>query len=154
MVKKLNEMKTQRVKTLINGEIKQNKCLFLAGICFIIYSMIEISDCIFLILILLNLVPNLYLQMGIIIPEIKQILTYQSFYFIPFFFSFTLMRIITTFGIFKNRLWGFYIGTISLILTMIMTLIFIPFGFFEIFFCTIILILLLVGYFEKTKIVN
>ncbi|MEJ2248170.1 MAG: hypothetical protein P8Y97_00755, partial [Candidatus Lokiarchaeota archaeon] len=43
--------------------IKNNKILYIAGFCFMIYSIIEISDCIFILLIALNLAPNLYLNM-------------------------------------------------------------------------------------------
>ncbi|MFX1570134.1 MAG: hypothetical protein ACFFCV_17390 [Promethearchaeota archaeon] len=139
---------------IIDESIKQNRYLFIAGICFLIYSIIEITDCIFLILIILNLAPNLYLSLGIIIPEIQQILGNQPIYFLPFFLSFTLMRAYATIGILKNILWGFYIGVISLILTMIMTILFMPFGFFELFCCTVILLFLLLGYFEKKPIVN
>ncbi|MFW9897396.1 MAG: hypothetical protein ACFFD7_16445 [Candidatus Thorarchaeota archaeon] len=117
-----------------------------------IYSLIEISDCVFLFLIIMNLAPNLYLNLGIIIPEIQQILANQPVYFLPFFLSFTFLRILATIGIFKNLIWGLYIGIISLILTMIMTLIFIPFGFFELFFCSIILILIFIGFYGKKPI--
>jgi len=137
----------------INKKIKENRYLFFAGICFMIYSLIEITDCIYLIFILMNLAPNLYLNMGIIIPVIRQILTNRPIFFLPFFLSFTLLRILSTIGIFKNFIWGFYIGVVSLILTMIMTLLFMPFGFFELFFCSIILVFLTIGFFGKKPII-
>ncbi len=140
--------------TGVDNKIKENKCLYSAGICFMIYSIIEISDCVFILLIVLNLVPNIYLDMGINIPQIQQLLKDQPISFLPLFISFTLMRIFATIGIFRNLIWGFYIGVISLGLTMILTMLFIPFGFLELFLCTIILILLVIGFFDKIPIIE
>ncbi len=152
-MKTTNTNKDSTSTRFINKNIKENRYLFFAGICFMIYSLIEISDCIYLIFIIMNLAPNLYLNMGIIIPVILQILTYQPIFFLPFFLSFTLLRILSTVGIFKNYIWGFYIGIVSLILTMLMTLLFMPFGFIELFFCCIILVLLIIGFFDKKPII-
>jgi hypothetical protein len=149
----INNSKDAVSNSSINKNVKINRYLFLAGISFAIYSIIEISDCIYLFLIIINIAPNLYLSMGINIPEIQHILLNQPIFFLPFFLGFTFLRLISTIGIFKNLLWGFYIGIVSLILTIIMDLLFIPFGFIEMCFCIIILILLIIGYFGKTPIV-
>ncbi len=135
--------------------IKNNKYLFTAGICFLIYSIIEISDCISIVLIALNLMPNLYLSMTLVnVMGIRTIMEEQPILLFPFFLSFTLMRIFSTIGILKNYMWGLYIGIFGLVLTMLLTMLFLPIGFFEIFFCTIILILLLIGYFGKKPILS
>ena len=112
---------------IVDKKIRDNRYLLSAGISFLIYTIIEVTDCIFLLLIVLKLAPNLYLNIGIIIPVTLQILTNQPIFFLPFFGSFTLMRIMSTIGILRNFLWGFYIGVISLILTMILTIFFILF---------------------------
>ncbi len=152
-MKPTNTNKNTSKKRFISNNIRDIWYLFCAGVCFMIYSLIEISDCIFLFLIIINVAPNLYLNIGIIIPVIRQILTNQPIFFLPFFLSFTLLRILSTVGIFKNYIWGFYIGIVSLILTMIMTLLFMPFGFIELFFCCIILVLLIIGFFGKKPII-
>ncbi|MFX0007718.1 MAG: hypothetical protein ACFFA7_13455 [Promethearchaeota archaeon] len=152
-MKTTNTNKNSKLNRFINNNIKENRYFLFTGIWFMIYSLIEISDCIYLCLIIINVAPNVYLNMGIIIPEIQQIMTDQPIYFLPFFLSFTLMRIISTIGIFKNYRWGFYIGCVSLILTMIMTLLFIPFGFIELFFCSIILVSLIIGFFGTKPII-
>ncbi|MHA1491031.1 MAG: hypothetical protein ACTSRI_15455 [Promethearchaeota archaeon] len=133
--------------------IRKNKYLFVAAISLLIYSLIECSDSIAIILIAFDIIPNIYLDFDIVIPEIRHILQTQPFYFIPLFWGFTLMRIVSTIGILKNLLWGFWIATLSLIITMILTILFLPFGFFEIFFCIIILILLIIGYCNKKPII-
>lgn len=136
-------------------KIKKNRYLYAAGICFLIYSVIEIIDCISLVLIALNLMPNLYLSLDLIGEgQFAQILEEQPILFFPFFLSFTLMRIFSCIGILKNRMWGFYIGLISLILTMLITIGFGPIGFFELIFCTLILFLLLIGYFGQKQIIT
>ncbi len=133
--------------------IKKNKYLFVAGLSLLIYSLIEVSDSIAILLIAFDIIPNIYLDFDIVIPEIRQVLQTRPFYFIPFFWGFTLMRIVSTIGIFKNLLWGFWIAIISLITTMILAILFLPFGFFELFFCIIILILLIIGYCNKKSII-
>ena len=146
---------TKNYNQVKNINIKRNKYLLSAAICFLIYSIIEITDCISIVLISFNIIPNLYIDMNLVVlSDIVSILKTQPIVFFPFFLSFTLMRILSTIGIFRNRLWGFYVGIMSLILTMILTMIFIPFGFFEFFICTIILILLLLGYFGQRPIIK
>lgn len=149
-----DKSRNSRNNKLFDVVIRKNTPLFLAGICFIIYSIIEILDCIYLLLILLDIVPNIYQDLGLAIPEIQNLLKNHPIYFLPFFISFTLMRIVASIGIFKNRLWGFYIGLYSLMLTMILTMMFIPIGMFELFFCSIIFILLFIGYYKEKPILS
>ncbi|MFW9901757.1 MAG: hypothetical protein ACFFDY_10795 [Candidatus Thorarchaeota archaeon] len=134
--------------------IRKNKWLFAASICMLCYSILELSDSIIIILMALNLIPNLYLIFEFNVPIIQQLLESQPLTLAPIFWAFTLMRVISTIGLFRNLLWGLYIGMISLILTMILTVLFLPFGSFELFACSIILILLVVGYFPNKPIIN
>lgn len=140
---------------MIDKNIRENKLLLIAGICMSIYSLIEMSDCLYLVLISLDLVPNIYSDIGInATNDVTFYLEHQPIFLLPFFLAFTGMRISSTIGIFKNRLWGFYIGIISLVITMILTMNFIPFGFLELFFCAILLILLFIGYLGDSTIIN
>jgi alpha-N-acetylglucosamine transferase len=136
---------------MIDANIKNNKYYYAAGLCFLVYSGIELVDCVYIFLISFNIVPNIYLDMGIVMSEIQNLIKYQPIVFFPFFVSVTLLRLVSGIGIIKNRLYGFYMGIISLTTTMILTVFFIP---FEIFFCTIILILLLVGRFGKETLID
>lgn len=135
--------------------IKKNKWLYAASLSMLCYSILEMSDSIIVLLMTLNLVPNFYLIFEFNVPMIQQLLETQPLTLAPVFWSFTLMRVVSTIGLFKNRLWGLYIGLISLILTMILTvLLFLPVGGFELLGCTIILILLIVGYYDNKLIIN
>lgn len=135
--------------------IKKNKWLYAASLSMLCYSILEMSDSIIVLLMTLNLVPNFYLIFEFNVPMIQQLLETQPLTLAPVFWSFTLMRVVSTIGLFKNRLWGLYIGLISLILTMLLTvLLFLPVGGFELLGCTIILILLIVGYYDNKLIIN
>ncbi len=147
-------MKSKKSKFKVHENIIKNKYLLIVAICFLIYSIIETLDCASLLLISFNLIPNIYLSWNLInVKEVHVILENQPILFFPFFLSFTLMRIFSTIGILKNLSWGLYLGFISLILTMIFTTLFMPLGFFELLFCTILLIFLLMGYFGEKKII-
>ncbi|MFW9939309.1 MAG: hypothetical protein ACFFD5_16830, partial [Candidatus Thorarchaeota archaeon] len=119
--------------------IKKNKWLFVASICMLFYSILELSDSVIIILMALNVIPNLYLVFEFNVPIIQQLLESQPLTLAPIFWAFTLMRVISTIGLFRNLLWGLYLGLISLILTMLLTVLFLPFGSFELLACSIIL---------------
>ena len=132
-------------------KIKENKYLFIASLLMLLYSLLEIADCIAIILIVFNIIPNLYIELSI--PIIQQLLENQLLSLAPFFWGFTIMRIISTIGLFKNLLWGFWIGLVSLLITMILTILFLPYGGFELLGCAIIFILLVMGYCKDRPII-
>ena len=134
--------------------IRNNKYLFSASISMLIYSILEIIDSIVIILMALNLIPNLSLVLKFYVPIIQQLLESQPLTLAPIFWAFTLMRVISTIGLFKNLLWGFWIGLISLTISMILAIIFLPFGALELLACSIILILLIVGFYGNQLIIK
>lgn len=140
-------------KLIRNSEIRENRYLYISAICMMVYAFIEISDCIAIVLISFGWIPNLYLAMNLTFQEIALLLETQPYSFIPFFFAFTLLRIISTIGLFKNREWGLWIGISGLLLTMILTILFLPFGSFELFLCAILLCIMLIGRFNKKKLI-
>ena len=134
--------------------ISNNKCIFAASISMLIYSTLEIIDSIIIVLILANLIPNLSLVLNFYVPIIQQLLESQPLTLAPIFWAFTLMRVISTIGLFKNLIWGFWIGVISLIISMILAIIFLPFGALELLACSVILILLIVGFCDNQTIIK
>jgi len=125
--------------------IKQNKSLFIGAFSMLVYSIFELIDCFFVLLIISNIIPNFYLYLDYSFLEIKLLLQSNLIYFLPMFFGFTLMRWLSTIGLFKNKLWGYQIGVISLLITLGYTILFLPIGFFEFLACVIILSLLIIG---------
>ena len=134
--------------------IRNNKYLFAASISMLIYSILEITDSIVIILMAVNLIPNLSLVLEFYVPIIQQLLESQPLTLAPIFWAFTLMRVISTIGLFKNLLWGFWIGIISLTISMIIAIIFLPFGALELLACSVILILLIVGFCDNQPILK
>ena len=134
--------------------IKNNKSLFVASILMLIYSVLEMADSIVILLMILNLVPNLLLIFNFEVQLIQTLLESQPLSLAPIFWAFTLMRVVSAVGLFKNRLWGFWIGIINLIVTMILSIMFVPFSSFELLACSVILILLVVGYFKKKPLIE
>ena len=120
----------------------------------LIYSILEIIDSIIIILMAVNFIPNLSLILKFYVPIIQQLLESQPLILAPIFWAFTLMRVISTIGLFKNLLWGFWIGLISLTISMILAIIFLPFGALELLACSIILILLIVGFYGNQPIIK
>ena len=105
-------------------------------------------------MIILGIVPNFSTSLYLAFPEMKEIFVSQPIYLIPMVLSFTLMRIFATIGLFKNRLWGFWIGILCLTMTMIWDILIIPIGFFELLGCVFISMVLLIGYFGDTFLIK
>ena len=132
-------------------KIKENKYLYVASISMLLYSLLEIADSIAIILIGFNIIPNIYVEWGI--PVIQQLLETQPLSLAPLFWAFTIMRTVSAIGLMKNLLWGFWIGMGSILITMILTMLFLPIGTFELLGCAIIFILLVIGYCKDRPII-
>jgi len=132
-------------------KIKENKYLYIASISMLVYSLLEITDSIAILLIAINIIPNIYIDWGI--PAIQQLMETQPLSLAPLFWAFTMMRVVSAIGLMKNLLWGFWIGMGSIILTMILTILFLPIGTLELLGCAIIFILLVVGYCKDKPII-
>jgi len=135
-----------------NSGIKENRYLYISAFCMLFYALIELSDCIAIILISFGWLPNIYLVMNLTFPNIALLLENQPYAFIPFFFAFTLLRVVSTIGLFKNREWGFWIGILGLGLTMLLSILFLPFGSIELLLCAILLCIMLIGKFKDKKL--
>jgi len=132
-------------------KIKENKFLYVAAISMLLYAILEITDSIAIILIAVNIIPNLYIGWGV--PIIQQLLTTQPLSLAPLFWAFTMMRVVAAIGLMKNLLWGFWIGMGSILITMILTMLFLPIGTIEVLGCAIIFILLVIGYCKDKPII-
>jgi hypothetical protein len=134
-----------------NSEIRKNKYLYFTAICLLFYSILETGDCITITLISLKLVPNIYINF--VFGEIGVLMQNTPYVFIPFFVAFTSMRFISAIGLFKNREWGYWIALYSTILTMILTILFLPIGSYELFMCSILLCTLIIGKYGKQSLI-
>ena len=135
-----------------NSGIKENRYLYISAFCMLFYAFIELSDCIAIVLISFGWLPNIYLVMNLTFPNIALLLENQPYAFIPFFFAFTLLRVVSTIGLFKNREWGFWIWIVGLVLTILLSILFLPFGSIELLLCAILLCMMLIGKFKDKKL--
>ena len=134
------------MKLSIDPNIKRKKPLLIATWGFIIYGIIEITDCIAIVLIALKLVPNFYsTPIALAFAPIQTIVETRPGFLIFMFIAFTGMRLTAAFGLMKNRLWGFWVAAMSLIFTILFCLILLPWGFIESFVCMGLLTTLIVG---------
>jgi hypothetical protein len=134
-------------------KVRENKYLYVASIGMLLYALIEITDSIAIVLIAFHLIPNLYLAFNLSIPFMQQLIETQPLSLAPFFWAFTTMRIVSTIGLFKNLLWGFWIGMGSILITMILTILFLPIGAFELLGCAMLFILLVMGHCKDKTII-
>jgi hypothetical protein len=105
-----------------------NKPLKLAFAILILYCFIEIIDSVAIVLIYLQVIPNLYDSIELIFPAVQNIIYNFPQYMIPVYWTFTLLRIAALIGLWKNRMWGIYSGIIGSIITMFVSLAILPFG--------------------------
>ncbi|MHA1377607.1 MAG: hypothetical protein ACTSRG_04390 [Candidatus Helarchaeota archaeon] len=134
-------------------KFENNKLLLITSFMLLIYSFIEIMDSICLPLIVMGLIPNFYAESGILGLKFTLEIILNPEFFLPFFWSFTLMRVISTIGMFENKLWGFWSAICSSIITIFCSMWFFPFDSYELLVCSIILTLLIIGYFGDAQII-
>ena len=65
-----------------------------------------------------------------------------------------VIRIIGAIGLWKNRMWGLILSIINCILTMALMMFMLPAGIMDGVLACSALVLILIGYFDKKKIVN
>ncbi|MEJ2249651.1 MAG: hypothetical protein P8Y97_08330 [Candidatus Lokiarchaeota archaeon] len=140
---------------MIDKKIRANYPLFLSGIIMLVYSILEIGDCIIFTFMIVGILPNFYLMIGqLTFPEMQYLMEYQPLVLLPIFLMFTLMRFVSSIGLLKNRKWGYFLSLINVILTMLFMIYLLPISAIEGFVCAILLILLLIGRYKKESIIE
>jgi hypothetical protein len=71
-----------------------------------IYTLIEVTDCITLLLMHFGVIGNFYPQLAF--AEFNILLTSQPLAMFPVFLFFTMMRGLSAWGLFRERVWGFW----------------------------------------------
>ncbi len=133
--------------------MKHNKYLFIAGVALLVYGVCESIDSVVILLIVVKAIPNLSVILRFDIPFIQHILENRMVVLAPLFWTFAFLRLVSAVGLLKNRLWGFWIGIVNLVLSMILAVLFLPFGGIEFIVCGVILVFLIVGYCGKRPVV-
>ena len=115
-----------------------------------VYALIEISDCITAALMSAGLVNNPYPAMAF--SEMQSIFDNDPIWLVPLFLFYTGLRTASAIGLLRNRLWGFWTTIFVSVATLIMAPFLFPFTSAELLLNGIIILLLLIGYFGKTKL--
>lgn len=82
-----------------------------------IYTAIEITDCIAALLMQWGIMDNYYPQLAF--AEFNTLVTLQPLTLFPVFFFFAMMRGLSAWGLFRERLWGFWTAIIVCVVTLL-----------------------------------
>lgn len=115
-----------------------------------IYALIEITDCITAFLMALGILRNLYPAM--LFAEIQTLFDEEPIWLIPLFLFYTILRAFSAWGLWNNRLWGWWTALIVSAATLMMAPFLLPFTAGEMLLNGVLLILLLIGYFGDAPI--
>ena len=109
-----------KMKFSIDVKIKENRSLYWAGVLQTLYGCFELADVAAAVLISIGLIPNIY---GLFIPattEIGMFMETTPIIFIPIFFFFASLRVLSGYWILLNRAKGFWMACIILPLLVLL----------------------------------
>ncbi len=109
-----------------------------------IYAFIEITDCLAAVLMTVRLIPNFYPTM--LFPEMQSMFDSDPVWLIPLFLFYTSLRIVSAFGLWRNRMWGFWLTLFVSGATLMMAPFMLPFTTGEMLLNGILVMILLIGY--------
>ncbi|MBN1120912.1 MAG: hypothetical protein JXJ17_07520 [Anaerolineae bacterium] len=95
-----------------------------AAIMLAIYSLIELTDCITVVLMHFGVVPNYYPEIAF--ADINRLFTDRPLSLLPLFLFFTSNRIIAAIGLFKRRMWGFWMAIFVCASTIVVAPVLLP----------------------------
>jgi uncharacterized membrane protein (DUF2068 family) len=115
-----------------------------------IYALIEVVDCITASLMALGLVTNFYPTM--LFKEMQTLFDSQPVWLVPLFLFYTSLRITSAIGLWRNRMWGFWLTIFVSIATLIMAPLLLPFTAVEMLGNGVLIMVLLIGFFGDAPI--
>ncbi|MFX1368329.1 MAG: hypothetical protein ACFFAY_07015 [Promethearchaeota archaeon] len=138
----------------IDPAIRQNRSLYVAAIMQLIYGLIELTDSAAIVLIAANLIPNFYLPFVYGNPEIAAMLENLPILFIPIFWFFTSLRLLSAYWIFKNKAKGVWMALFVSGITLVAVFFLLPFSVLDVIGTWPVVILLFQGYFRDKPILD
>jgi uncharacterized membrane protein (DUF2068 family) len=115
-----------------------------------IYASIELIDCAVAVLMALGLINNLYPTM--LFKEMQALFDTQPVWLVPLFLFYTTLRITSAIGLWRNRMWGFWLTIFVSMATLIMAPWLLPITAVEMLCNGVLIIVLLIGFFGDTPI--
>ena len=123
---------------------RQQRWLRAAGIMLLIYGLIEVTDCLTLVLMQLGLIGNLYPPS--IFEPFNQLLNDQPILVLPMFFFYTALRLGSGVGVLRNRLWGLWLTLFVSGATIVAVPFLLPLSGFDLLACAAIVSIVLIVY--------
>ncbi|MBN2118759.1 MAG: DUF2127 domain-containing protein [Anaerolineales bacterium] len=115
-----------------------------------LYALIEVLDCFTAGLMAVGLITNPYPTM--LFKEIQTLFDSQPIWLVPLFLFYTSLRVTSAIGLWRNRMWGFWLTIFASTATLIMAPFLLPFTTVEMLLNGILIIVLLIGFFGDTPI--
>ncbi|MCJ7433919.1 MAG: DUF2127 domain-containing protein [Anaerolineales bacterium] len=140
----------QAALSTLMGRMPRPKLIKVAAILQSIYALIEVVDCVTAGLMALGLAANPYPAM--LFKEMQTLFDSQPVWLVPLFLFYTSLRATSAIGLWRNRMWGFWLTIFVSIATLIMAPLLLPFTAGEMLLNGILIILLLIGFFGDTPI--
>ena len=138
----------------ISPEVRNNRLLFYGAVAQMVYASIEFVDSLCIPLIALDLMPNWYLIVPLVNPELATLLANEPFWFIPIFWFFTAFRLASGYWILQNKVKGFWMAIYVSGVTFVAAFYLLPFAVIDIIGTGIVVFLLFMGYFKDAPIVK
>ncbi|MBI9052052.1 MAG: DUF2127 domain-containing protein [Anaerolineaceae bacterium] len=135
-----------------NSLDRQRKLICSAAILQSIYTAIEISDCIAVLLMALGVIGNFYPKL--LFAEMQHMFDNDPVWLIPLFLFYTSLRAVSAVGLWKNRLWGFWLTIFISTATLIMAPFMLPFTTAEMLLNGILVIVLMIGFLGNRPIIQ
>lgn len=138
------------VRSTSKGQMVRPRLIRAAAIMQSLYALIEITDCIVALLMALGLLGNYYPKM--LFQEMQTLFDNQAAWLVPLFLFYTVLRVTSAIGLWRNRMWGFWLAIFVSTATLIMAPILLPFTSVEMLLNGILVIILLIGFFGDAPI--
>ena len=123
---------------------KPNRLIRWAAIILLLYGAIEIIDSLTVIAMQLKLAPNVYPTFAF--GEIQRLMETQPIWFLPSFLFFTILHLASGVGLWRNRLWGWWMALFVTGAVMIFSPFLLPVSGADMLIAILLVGLLLIGY--------
>ncbi|HEY54159.1 MAG TPA: DUF2127 domain-containing protein [Caldilineae bacterium] len=123
---------------------KPNRLIRWAAIILLLYGAIEVIDSLTVIAMQLKLAPNVYPTFAF--GEIQRLMETQPIWFLPSFLFFTILHLASGVGLWRNRLWGWWMAVFVTGAVMIFSPFLLPVSGADMLIAILLVGLLLIGY--------
>ena len=127
-----------------------NRLIRWAAIVMLIYGVIEITDSLTVIAMQMKLAPNVYPTFAF--GEIQHLMETQPIWFLPPFLFFTILHLSSGVGLWRNRLWGWWMALFVTAAVIVFVPFLLPMSGGDMLAAVILVPLLLIGAFGRKSI--